>query len=320
MPSGQAEANDEFVPDAELQRVLDDLRGPPRRIDAKYFYDARGSVLFEQITHLPEYYLTRCELEILQTRGEEIVSTVKSGAAMIELGAASSDKVRPLLEHLATPGVYVALDISEAALERVVAEFDRAFPELGLRPVQADFTAPIDLDEIRDSPQRVLFYPGSTIGNFDPHDAQAFLTRLREAHLRPGDLLLLGVDLQKDPAVLDAAYNDAQGVTAAFNKNVLRHLDARFGGDLDPEQFEHLAFYDPEKGCVEMHLRVREPHIAELGGDHFAFGLHETIHTESSWKYTRHHLRALGEQAGFFETGYWTDRRSWFGVWRFEVR
>jgi len=303
----------------ETGEVLAGLSKPQKSVSPKYFYDRRGSQLFDEITALPEYYVTASELEILHAHGKQMAACIGPGAALVELGIGSAEKARCLLDHLPDLAWYVPVDISESALERATRELRAAYPDLDIRPICGDFTRPLALSGLDEVPRRVLFYPGSTIGNLDPEPAAAFLARLRRTHLVPGDGLLLGADLQKDVAVIEAAYNDLAGVTEAFNKNLLCHLNRRFGGDFDPDGFDHVAFYDAGRGRIEMHLRSRREQVVTLAGRSFRFGEAETLHTESSYKYTEEGMHALAEGAGFCRERFWTDRRRYFGVWYFSA-
>ncbi|MBW1879577.1 MAG: L-histidine N(alpha)-methyltransferase [Deltaproteobacteria bacterium] len=302
-----------------MAEVLDGLSQQQKSVSPKFFYDERGSRLFDEITRLPEYYVTSTELEILREHGAEMASYIGEGAALIELGIGSPEKARRLLDHLPDLGWYVPVDISESALDRATRELRAAYPELEIRPICTDFTRPLALAGLDDVSKRVLFYPGSTIGNLDPEAASAFLARLRHTHLQPGDGLLLGGDLQKDIAVVEAAYDDAAGVTAAFNKNLLLHLNRRFEGDFDPGRFDHVAFYNAELGRIEMHLRSRQDQVVTLGGRSFHFLEGETLHTESSYKYTTKRMQTLAGGAGYCQERFWTDRRRYFGVWYFSA-
>lgn len=285
-----------------------------RSISPKFFYDAPGSALFDRICDLPEYYPTRTELRILTECAGEIAAQIGPGAEIIEFGAGSLTKVRLLLDALESPRRYVPIDISGAHLEAAAARLRADYPRLAVQPVVADYTMPLVLPPARGKGigQRVGFFPGSTLGNFTPDEALAFL-QLAHRLLRGGGLLL-GVDLVKDPALLHAAYNDAQGVTAAFNLNLLRRANAELGTDFDLDGFTHAAFYNSPLRRVEMHLVSRRSQEVTLDGQRFSFEEGETLHTENSHKFTVEGLRALAEEAGFRPAAVWTDPERLFSV------
>jgi dimethylhistidine N-methyltransferase len=288
------------------------LSQQPKRLSPKYFYDETGSKLFEQITLLPEYYPTRTELRILRDRGTEIAAALPKNAALVEFGAGATTKVRLLLKQC-TFGAYVPVDISGDFLNGQAAELRMDFPDLAVYPVTADFTAPFELpDEVRGRP-KVGFFPGSTIGNFDPHEACAFLRSAR-AILGDGATLIVGVDLEKDERVLHDAYNDAVGVTAKFNLNVLVRINRDLGGNFDLSGFRHRAIYNRERHRIEMHLISRKAQTARLLGQTFSFRAGETIHTESSYKYSLERFTALARGSGWTPRASWTDSDGMFSV------
>ena len=297
------------VTDRERSELIAGLRASPPRISPRYFYDAAGSALFDRITQTAEYYPTRTELAILRDKGDEIGARVAEGSAIIELGSGSAEKIITLLAHLRAPRVYRPIDISPSALDATREGVQRAFPALDVSPFEGDFTAAAAYDNLPPGAPKLVFYSGSTIGNFDPPEAITFLRALRE-RLTAGDALLLAVDLVKEAAILNAAYNDAAGVTAAFNRNLLRHLNARFGANFDPEAFEHLAFFEPRKSRIEMHLVPRAAQRVRIGEDVFLFD--KPIHTESSYKFTTDGLLGLARAAGFTLETVVTDPRRWF--------
>jgi len=294
--------------------VLDGLRRRPRYIPPKFFYDARGSQLFDQITLLPEYYLTRAEVEALAANAAEIARRVGTGSLLVEPGGGSCAKVRILLEGL-RPCAYVPMDISRehlrAAAEQVAAEF----PWLEVHASCADFTRAMTLPETAPEPEgpRVAFFPGSSIGNFDPEGAVGFLAAVAEL-VGPGGFLLIGADRKKDKAVLDAAYDDAAGVTAAFNLNLLERMNRELGADFDLGAWRHRAFYNEAAGRIEMHLVSQRAQTVRLAGESFAFAAGETIHTENSYKYGIEEFQALAARAGFAPEAVWTDARGLFAV------
>jgi dimethylhistidine N-methyltransferase len=289
------------------------LSRPARSIPPKFFYDVAGSALFDRICELPEYYPTRTELRILTECASEIAAQIGPKAEIIEFGAGSLTKVRLLLDALDAPKRYVPIDISGEHLEAAAERLRDDYPRLAVQPLVADYTMPLVLPARGESiGQRVGFFPGSTLGNFSPDEALAFL-QLAQRLLRGGGLLL-GIDLVKDPALLHAAYNDAQGVTAAFNLNLLRRANAELDTDFDLDGFTHAAFYNAPLRRIEMHLVSRRAQTVTLDGQCFAFDEGETIHTENSHKFTAEGLRALAVKAGFRPAAVWTDPERLFSV------
>jgi len=299
---------------AALAEVAEGLGRPQKTLSPKFFYDAHGSDLFEQIMRLPEYYPTRTELGILHDHGAEIGKAIGADAVIVEFGAGNVEKIRLLLDVLDRPRAFVPIDISGEHLEAAAAPLAEAYPGLTVLPVTGDFTKPLDLPEHRalDGAKLAGFFPGSTIGNFLPHEAEAFLVTAREV-LQGGDLLI-GVDLVKDEAVLNAAYNDAAGVTAAFNLNMLSHLNRMVGANFDTDRFRHRAFFNRELARIEMHLVSKVPQSVRVGGHEFRFDEGETIHTECSHKYTLERFQALAAQAGWRTERTWCDARNWFSL------
>ena len=302
------------VPLSEFGReVQAGLASRPRRISPKYFYDAAGSQLFDRICELPEYYPTRTELRILGECATEIAGQIGPGAEIVEFGAGSLTKVRLLLDALESPRRYLPIDISGEHLEAAAERLKADYPQLVVQPIAADYTMPLVLPApLPGAGKRVGFFPGSTIGNFEPDEALAFL-QLAARMLRGGGLLI-GVDLVKDPDRLHAAYNDAQGVTAAFNLNLLRRANAELDTDFDVDGFAHAAFYNAPKQRIEMHLVSRRAQAVSLNGERFGFDEGETIHTEYSHKFTVEGLRALAVKAGFRPLAVWTDPERLFSV------
>ncbi|VTY38941.1 Histidine N-alpha-methyltransferase [Xylophilus ampelinus] len=285
----------------------------PRRISPKYFYDVRGSQLFDRICDLPEYYPTRTELGILTQRAGEIAAQIGPRAEIVEFGAGSLVKVRLLLDALQSPQRYLPIDISGEHLEAAADALRADYPGLAVQPIVADYTRPFALpSKLEGAGRRVGFFPGSTLGNFDPDEALAFLQQA--ARLLRGGGLLLGVDLVKRPALLHAAYNDAQGVTAAFNLNLLARANAELGTDFDLDGFDHAAFYNAPLRRIEMHLVSRRAQAVTLHGQRHAIEEGEAIHTENSHKFTIDGLRALAVRAGFGIGPVWTDPDRLFSV------
>jgi dimethylhistidine N-methyltransferase len=289
------------------------LAARPRSISPKYFYDARGSELFDRICELPEYYPTRTELAILTRHAGEIARQMGPRAEIVEFGAGSLRKVRLLLDAMERPSRYLPIDISGEHLARSAAALQRDYAGLDVQPVVADYTQRLSLPaSVPGAGRRVGFFPGSTIGNFAPGEALHFLQRA--AQVLRGGALLLGADLVKDPAVLHAAYNDAQGVTAAFNLNLLARANRDLGTRFVLEDYAHSAFYNAPQRRIEMHLMSRRRQQVALGGRSFELDEGDTLHTENSYKFTIEGLRALAAQAGFRPGPVWTDADRLFSV------
>lgn len=286
--------------------VVRGLRATPKTLPPKLFYDAAGAELFERITTLPEYYLTRAELEILRKRAGEIAELTGPGAVLVEYGSGAGVKVRLLLDALVDPAAYIPVDISAEQLARVAEEIRAEYPHVPVHPVCADYTQPLDIPALHPRRRRLAFFPGSTIGNFHPTEAAAFLRRIRNTLGHDG-ALVLGVDRVKDAATLEAAYNDAQGVTEAFNLNMLRRLNRELGADFDLARFAHRAFFNERAARVEMHLESLIRQTVTLPGETFTFERGETIWTESSYKYSEAALETLVTSAAFTTTQLWTD-------------
>ncbi|KQW87526.1 dimethylhistidine N-methyltransferase [Massilia sp. Root418] len=278
----------------------------------KYLYDSLGSKLFEAICELPEYYPTRTEASIFERYGAEIAQAVGLGSTLIDLGAGNCAKAASLFPLL-HPTQYVPVDISRDFLLEAVSRLQQRFPHIEMTPLGLDFSRSFHLPVSVRPGKRVFFYPGSSIGNFAPHEAIAFLRRMRANEQGDGGLLI-GVDLIKDGAVLDAAYDDAIGVTASFNLNMLRHLNHLIGADFDVTQWQHRAFFNAEESRVEMHLEAREAVTVSWQGYERHFVRGERIHTEDSYKYTRRSFIDLLQEAGFAATRTWTDDAEWFAV------
>jgi dimethylhistidine N-methyltransferase len=304
------------LPDQQISDFANDalegLTQTPKRLLPKYFYDATGSDLFEQITLLPEYYPTRTELGILQERGGDIAALVPQGAALVEFGAGATTKVRLLLKSCSF-GAYVPVDISGEFLALQARGLRADFPDLAVHPVAADFTQAFELPaEVRDMP-KVGFFPGSTLGNFEPREASRFLCRAAEILGRDA-LMVLGVDLEKDENLLQAAYNDAAGVTAKFNLNLLLRMNRELGANFDVSSFAHRAIYNRAEHRVEMHLFSRKAQKVRLRGRTISFAAGESIHTENSYKYSILRFGALARASGWRLDTSWTDARGMFSV------
>ena len=301
-------------PDTQFARdVLAGLAARPKRLPPKYFYDEAGSRLFEQITELSEYYPTRTELGILTARAPEIARLLPADTALIEFGSGSFRKVRILLDVAPAIAAYVPVDISSEMLGEETAELRRDYPRLAVLPVTADFTQPFRLPPVVARLPHTGFFPGSTIGNFEPHDASAFL-RHAGRMLGAGSILIIGIDLVKDTKVLNAAYEDAAGVTAKFNLNLLTRINRELEGTFELENFSHQAFYNTERRRVEMHLVSRKRQSVTVCGRRIDFRAGETIHTESSYKYTVDSFLALARGSGWSPLAAWSDPQGYFSV------
>ncbi len=298
---------------AFARELLLGLRATPKRIPSKFFYDAAGSQLFEAITALPEYYPTRTELSILSANIGEIAARLGSDVELVEFGAGSLRKVRLLLDAMTKPRTYVPIDISGDYLMEVATTLEAEYPQVCVNPIVADFTRPIALGPLECSAMhRVGFFPGSTIGNFSRAEAVSFLRNARAT--LDGGPLLIGVDLAKDPAVLHAAYNDARGITEAFNKNLLLRANRELGADFDADAFAHYAFYNPAAQRIEMHLISRRRQRVRIAGETVTFAEGEAIHTEDSHKYTLESFHALVAEAGYAPRAVWTDAERLFSL------
>jgi dimethylhistidine N-methyltransferase len=300
--------------DSFRDAVLAGLSSTPKSLPCKFFYDARGSVLFEAICDVPEYYLTRTELGILETFAPTIAARVGPNCQLIELGSGASRKVRLLLGALEAPRAYVPVDISRDFLREAAAGIAADFPDLDVVAVCADYTRPFDLPKIPGpAGKNVGFFPGSTIGNFEPEAVVAFLSHCGRL-LGPGAEMLIGVDVKKDKGILDAAYNDAEGLNAAFNLNLLHRIRKELDSDIAIDDFEHVAFYNPDEGRVELYIRSLKNQSATIAGRRFSFAAGEMMHTENSYKYAIPEFRALAACAGFRALDTWTDADGRFSV------
>ncbi len=293
--------------------VLEGLAKPHKSLPCKFLYDDVGSALFDRICELPEYYPTRTEVGILTAAASEIAAVAGRGGVLVEYGSGSSLKTRLLLDTLA-PDVYMPIDISRQHMLGACHALAGDYPTLHLMAVCADYTRPFTLPRVaRGEQRRLAFFPGSSIGNFAPLEALRFLKNVAQ-QLTAGDGLLIGVDLKKDPAILNAAYNDAAGVTAAFNLNLLARCNRELDADFDLDAFAHRAFYNTAAGRIEMHLESLYTQTAQVAGRAFAFVAGETIHTENSYKYRPDEFRRLATQSGFEPLRAWTDAAELFGA------
>ncbi len=293
--------------------VLDGLSRPHKSLPCRFFYDARGSELFEEITRLPEYYPTRTETAILEQYAQEMTTAIPSGGILVEFGSGSSRKTEILLRQLPQLSSYVMIDVSSTALQEARTRLAGRFPFLEVLPIVGDFSRSITLPAHLAGRHKTGFFPGSTIGNLTPPEAAKLLRVFKNA-LSPGGHLIVGVDLKKDARTLVCAYDDAAGVTAAFNLNLLARINRELGGTIDLAAFRHKAVYNPREGRVEMHLQSTIDQVATVCGRRFRFGAGERIHTENSYKYTLGEFEALARSANWRPQRVWTDRTKLFSV------
>ena len=319
VPDSVAEATDR---ETFLDDVLTGLGQPQKAIPCKYFYDERGSVLFDRITETKEYYPTRTELAIMETYVAEMAALIGPRAALIEYGSGSSLKTRVLLDGLDDLAAYVPIDISQAHLLATAETLRAAYPGLPILPVAADYTADFALPDLSDARKRVVYFPGSTVGNFDQAQAADFLAHAAEVACGEDGLcggLLIGVDLKKDRATLEAAYDDAAGVTAAFNLNLLQRINRELDGSFDINGFQHRAVWNEEVGRIETYLVSLRDQTVTVDGESFTFAEGERVHTENSHKYTVEGFARFAAEAGFALRHAWTDSDKLFSVQYFEV-
>jgi len=303
-----------------LTEAIAGLSASPPTLPCKFFYDERGSELFQKICELPEYYVTRAELQILKNQGRDIAKFLGPGIELIGLGTGAGTKTRLLLDELHAPIAYVPVDISKEQLRQSSAQFRKLFPDLEVLPVCADYLQPVTLPTPKRKPARkVIYFPGSTIGNFEPGVALDFLQRIGRVSEEEGGLLI-GVDLQKDRRILESAYNDAQGVTAQFNINLLVRANRELGADFDLNYWKHRAIYNAEMGRIEMHLISGADQTIHIADHEFHFDAGEKIVTEYSYKHTLEGFSALAARADFRLTHMWTDDARLFGVFYFTAR
>ncbi len=297
--------------------VLGGLTSEPKRLSPKYFYDQRGSELFEEITELEEYYLTRTELALFDAHLPEVASLLGDDLCVVEYGSGSSLKIRKVLEAV-HPRAYVPVDISQEHLKENAERLYADYPWLRVYPVCADFSQPLTLPSVTAGLRKVGFFPGSSIGNFEPEAACTFLKHVH-SEIGRGGALLIGVDRKKPEQVLIDAYNDAKGVTANFNLNMLNHINERLGATFDIEQFAHDARYNEAEGCIQMFLRSCSDQVVEISGVEVRFDTDEELHTENSYKFHPEEFLAIAEEAGFKKRRMWTDEQNWFALFLLEA-
>lgn len=297
-----------------LDDVIAGLSANPKSLPSKYFYDEKGSKIFEAICELPEYYLTRTETALLSSIATDLASRIPEGAALIEFGSGASTKTRIVLDAAPQVAMYVPIDISQSALSAATESLRETYPKLLVKPLVDDFTRAIDLPEGAKGHARVGFFPGSTIGNFAPEEAEKLLRRARTL-LGEGALFIVGADVAKSPDVLVPAYDDAQGITAAFNLNILAHINLALGGTFDPEAFVHRAVWNADESRIEMHLESRRDHLVMVGEHGFQFAAGETIHTENSYKYVPAVFEAIAGRGGWTVLDRWISANPTFAIY-----
>jgi dimethylhistidine N-methyltransferase len=304
----------EEIVDVEFAAVvIDGLSANRKSLPCRYFYDSVGSELFEAITESPEYYLSRAESLILSKRAADIGRMILENAVLIEFGSGSSRKTQIVLEAAPQIAAYLAIDVSASALFAACKCLALRFPSLDIRPIVGDFARPVRVPSDLTGCPRVGFFPGSTIGNLNPGEAVELLQTIRSA-LSPGSLLIVGIDLKKDPGIMERAYDDAAGITAAFNLNLLFRINRELGGSFDVGAFRHRAIYNAAKSRVEMHLVSLEDQIVEVAGVKCRFHVGETIHTENSYKYSAPEFQSLSRGAGYVPLQVWCDDADMFSV------
>ncbi len=319
-PSGRVEVLDLEPPTADfLRQVISGLSATPRTLPSKFFYDARGAELFQQICELPEYYVTRTETAILRAHGAEMAASIGENAELVGFGTGAGLKTRLLLEHLKNPIAYVPVDISKQRLTDSAIELSIAMPHLEILPVCGDYLQPIELPTPSRPPDHVaVYFPGSTIGNLGPDVARDFLRRVCQLCGRSGGLII-GVDLEKSREILEPAYNDSAGVTAEFNLNLLVRVNRELGADFNLRCWRHRAVYNAPAGRIEMHLVSERDQVVHIAADEFAFREGDVIISELSYKHTTQGFATLAASAGFRLSRTWTDPQQLFAVFHFTV-
>ncbi|WP_372748499.1 L-histidine N(alpha)-methyltransferase [Litorivivens sp.] len=305
-----------------LEEALAGLKATPRHLPCKYFYDAVGARLFEQICELPEYYPTRTEISILRRYLPDMAQHIGPQARIVEYGSGEGLKIRLLLDALSSPAAYTAIDISREQLQRAANALSESYPAVDIQPVCADYSSALSLPRPTHNFRRtVVFFPGSTIGNFAPAEALGLLRRfaaLAQQGQEPGGLLV-GVDLKKDRQRVEAAYNDSRGITAQFNLNLLQRLNREVGANFCLEHWQHRAYWNPTQGAIEMHLVSQREQQVKINGDAFLFSPGDSVHTENSFKYTVEEFTELAASAGFQPEACWLDDDNLFSVHYFTL-
>ncbi len=296
-----------------LEEVKKGLSKPQKELPCKFLYDKKGSVLFDKICQLEEYYPTRTENAIMQNYVKEMADYIGEKTLLIEYGSGSSIKIRSLLNVLKNPAGYIPVDISKEHLNQSVSVLKKIYPHILIHPIHADYTQSFSLPYLKNTKKRVVYFPGSTIGNFHPQESVEFLSRVAKFCMQGGGVLI-GVDLKKENSLLNAAYDDKEGMTAKFNKNILDHLNSRFDSNINLDNFKHMAFFNEEKGRIEMHLVSRKKLSFDIDEMSFSMKKGESIWTESSYKYTIDEFESMARQSGLMVEQVWTDSKHLFSV------
>ena len=291
-----------------------------KRLNSKFFYDENGSKLFDQITEVSDYYPTKKEMEILDKKNKKIKKELPAGSSIIEFGAGSNKKIRKLLKILDSPSEYISIDISRNYLLENSKKLAEEFPNLKITAISADFNHKFEFNKIKNiTKPKIGFFPGSTIGNFSQTEARKTLIKFRK-NLKSNNFLVIGVDLKKDKSILEKAYNDSQGITAKFNKNILKNINNKYGSNFDERKFEHKAFFNSEKSRIEMHLISKVDHIVKIFDEKINFTSGESIHTENSYKHTYESFKNLVESAGYKVQKFYSDEKLFFGIFILKVK
>ena len=293
--------------------LLRGLKESPKHISPKFFYDKTGSLLFDEITNLPEYYPTEKEISILKEHIGEICEIIGENSALIEYGGANLRKISIILDHCKGISCYIPIDISTIYMQSSVNQLLKQYKQLTIMAISADFTKPIKIPDIEKFSRRTVLFLGSSIGNFEPQELLHFLMNAYET-IEEGDCLIIGADLRKEPAILNRAYNDSKGVTAAFNLNLITRINREFDSELSMKSFRHFAYYNDKEGRIEMYLKVLNDIVANIGGEQIAFRRNELIHTENSYKFTIEGFSDLVKKAGFKVGKVWTDYEKFYSV------
>ncbi len=305
----------------EKKELIDGLKySSQKKLNPKYFYDNKGSILFEEITKSEDYYPTKKEMEILDKKDKKIKKELPPKSTIIEFGSGSNKKIKKLLSIVDSPVEYISIDISKDFLFENSKELARDFPELKITAISADFNQELNIPKIQNIKKpKIGFFPGSTIGNFSKINAKKTLLKFKKI-LKSENFLVIGVDLKKDKRILEKAYNDKEGITAKFNKNIFKNLNNKFGTNFNENNFEHNAFFNSKKSRIEMHLVTMINHSIKLFDKKIDFKVGETIHTESSYKYTYKSFEQLIESAGYKVQNFFSDEKSFFGIFILKVK
>ena len=313
--------NERDIITEEKEELINGLKNSnQKKINPKYFYDQKGSILFEKITKSDDYYPTKKEMEILDQKNKKIKKELPAGSSIIEFGAGSNKKIKKLLEILDSPSEYISIDISKDFLLENTKKLAKEFPNLKITAISADFNHKFEFQKIKSiTKPKIGFFPGSTIGNFSKTEARKTLIKFRK-NLESNNFLVIGVDLKKDKTILEKAYNDSEGITAKFNKNIFKNLNNRYGFNFDENKFDHKAFFNSKKSRVEMHLISKVDHSVRIFDEEINFITGESIHTENSYKYTYESFEILVQSAGYKIQKFYSDEKSFFGIFILKVK